>query len=581
MAPFLAEHAGEPVGRARRLAGGEDRARGGARDGRRAAAARARTRSCSPAAAARATTSRSRARRGPRARATAALDGVVTTGIEHKAVLGACDRLRARGLPRRRSCRRPRPASSTSTRLAGSARRAHRGRVGDARQQRDRHRPAARRGRRARARARAAGGAAHRRGAGAAVARRRAAPRPTPISSRSRATSSAARRASARSSCATASSSCRWSRAAVTSGACAPARRTSPASSRSPPRCASPHANASRGDRARIAALRDRLEQGLLADDPGSRRQRRPGVAGRRDPARRVPRRRGRDAARRARPARRRARRRARRARSGAIDPSHVLLAMGIDAATRALVGAVQPRLRVDRRRRRRRARRRSRGRRAKLRARPDGDRGAGDDERRCRLVGRGRSCCRDRGVDTAAHHHHDARHQADPQLGDDLGNDRERGVDVGARSTRSRARTGPTTARGRAACPCEQDVRRIDRAGAARRARRRHDAVLVERDEQRLGLDVVERAVQDPRDPGARARRSPRSPAICSASPCSSASRSAAMRAVSSARRSCVTRSAVANATMPATFCVPGAQSPLVTAALDERNELRCRRAR
>ena len=50
---------------------------------------------------------------------------------------------------------------------------------------------------------------AHRRGAGGAVARRRAAPRPASISSRSRGTSSAARRASARSSCATAWSSCR------------------------------------------------------------------------------------------------------------------------------------------------------------------------------------------------------------------------------------------------------------------------------------------------------------------------------------------------------------------------------------
>ena len=56
---------------------------------------------------------------------------------------------------------------------------------------------------------------------------------------------------------------------------------------------------------------------------------------------------------------------------------------------------------------------------------------------------------------------------------------------------------------------------------------------------------------------------------------PCSSRSRSAAMRAISSSRRSCVAASAAASATMPATFCVPAAQAPLVTAAFDERHQL------
>ena len=79
-------------------------------------------------------------------------------------------------------------------------------RVGDARQQRGRHRPAARRDRRRWcASGRRGRVAAHRRGAGGAVARRRPRPRPAPTSWRSRRTSSAGRRASARSSCATAS----------------------------------------------------------------------------------------------------------------------------------------------------------------------------------------------------------------------------------------------------------------------------------------------------------------------------------------------------------------------------------------
>ena len=106
-----------------------------------------------------------------------------------------------------------------------------RARVGDARQQRDRHDPAAGRRRRGRSRPRAAGGAAHRRGAGASRGSTSPRwPRP-PTWSRSAPTSSAVRRASACSSCATASTSPPVRSAAARSASAAAARRTSPASS--------------------------------------------------------------------------------------------------------------------------------------------------------------------------------------------------------------------------------------------------------------------------------------------------------------------------------------------------------------
>ena len=88
-------------------------------------------------------------------------------------------------------------------------RRPHGRGVGDARQQRDRHHPAARRDRGGRARARTARGGAHRRGTGGAVARRGLRLAAPPTSSRSRPTSSADPRVSARSWCATASASFR------------------------------------------------------------------------------------------------------------------------------------------------------------------------------------------------------------------------------------------------------------------------------------------------------------------------------------------------------------------------------------
>ena len=252
--------------------------------------------------------------------------------IEHKAVLGACDRLEREGFRVARvgadagGRRRPRRARRR-------ARRPHRGRVGDARQQRDRHRAAARRGRRARARPRAAGGAPHRRGAGAAVARP-ARPRPrAPTSSRSPATSSAARRVSARSSCATASTLVplvdggghEGERRAGTQNVAGHRRR-------SPPRCARDRRAARRRVRADRRAARPARAR-ARGRGPGLRastaiRPRR--VAGHparaRSPASKPRRCSSRSTSATCTP------RRARRAASGAIDPSHVLLAMGIAA---------------------------------------------------------------------------------------------------------------------------------------------------------------------------------------------------------------------------------------------------------
>ena len=121
-------------------------------------------------------------------------------------------------------------------------------------------------------------------------------------------------------------------------------------------------------DVARIAALRDRLVDGLLAAGSRRVRERRPRGQGRRQRAPRLP--------------------RASRPRrcsspldhagvcaaagsscsSGATEPSHVLAAMGIPHRRRAVVDPPEPRLRVHRRRRRRRARGHPRSRRTAAR---------------------------------------------------------------------------------------------------------------------------------------------------------------------------------------------------------------------
>ena len=135
----------QPVGRAR---GGRARPRPRSRrPGRRSP-------SCSGAAPGRGRVHRRRHRgrqprgegrrpRRPRGRARATASSRPASST--RAVLASCDRLAARGVPGRAGRRRPRRASSTSTRCRRRARRPHRGRVGDARQQRGRHHPAARR----------------------------------------------------------------------------------------------------------------------------------------------------------------------------------------------------------------------------------------------------------------------------------------------------------------------------------------------------------------------------------------------------------------------------------------------------
>ena len=346
----------ESVGRPRGVAGHEDRARRGARDGRRRAAAAVRTRSCSPAAAARATTSRSRARRGRRAPPSAAR----RRRHERDRAQGGARRVRparARGLPRRRGCR---PTADGVVDLDA---------LGGALDERTAVvsvmlvnnetgvRPAARRDRRARARARAPQrGRAHRRGAGAAVARL-ARPRPrTPTSSRSRATSSADRRASARSSCATA---CRLVPLVEGGGHERGLRAGTQnvAGHRRVRDRAARHARAARrGDGAHRRAARRARARAARAQVAGFAVNGDRDAARRRAPALHVRRRRGRDAARRARPARRHGgvglgvQLRCGRSVARAARDGHA-------ARPRAVVGALLARLRVDRGRRRHRAR--------------------------------------------------------------------------------------------------------------------------------------------------------------------------------------------------------------------------------
>ena len=166
MEPFLAGDFANPSGMHAAARDVEDGARGGPRDGRRAPAAASRARSCSPAAAREADNLAvkgaawaARDRRGA--------DGVVTTAIEHKAVLGVVRPPRTRGLPGLERVGVGRDGRVDLDALADAARRADRGRLGHAREQRDRHRAAAGRRGGDRAGPGAARGDPHRRRPGA------------------------------------------------------------------------------------------------------------------------------------------------------------------------------------------------------------------------------------------------------------------------------------------------------------------------------------------------------------------------------------------------------------------------------
>ena len=80
------------------------------------------------------------------------------------------------------------------------------------------------------------------------------------------------------------------------------------------------------------------------------------------------------------------------------------------------------------------------------------------------------------------------------------------------------------------------EDVRRLEGARRARRTGRHGDALEIERDQQRLRLDAVERDVGGVGHRGPADRRSPTCPARWSRMPCSSRSRSAATRGAASA---------------------------------------------
>ncbi len=276
--------------------------------------------------------------RGPPAhRGRRAGDGVVTTAFEHKGVLAAAHRLERRGLPGRPRLAVTPPGVVDLDDLAarrddaGTARR-----VGHARQQRGRHDPAARRGRRARVRARAPEALLHTDAVQAVpwldVATLAADGRPRRDLG---ATSSAARRASACSWCATASRSSRRSRAAARSAGCAPGTVERRRRGRDGRRAAG-HRDERAADVARIArparpaastgcsrAVPDAFENGDRAR-ARSRATAHVGFRGRRE----------RGAARAARRGRACARRPASSCSSGATEPSHVLAAMGMPAPT-------------------------------------------------------------------------------------------------------------------------------------------------------------------------------------------------------------------------------------------------------
>ena len=394
MLPFLERDLREPVGRPRRRPGREDRARRRPASRSRRISAPSPARSSSPPAGPRPTTSPSRARPAP-LRERGLGDGVVVTRVRAQGGARGGRPPRPRGLPGHRGAgHRTAGIVDLDALAAGSTTRTVAG-VGDAREQRGRHGPAARRGRPHRARAGAAGAVAHRRGAGRArgSTSRRSPPTPTGVGVGPQARRSEGNRRARRPRGRPARPAARGRR----SGARAPrrARATSRAPSGSRPRSAATVADAGRDHGARRSAPRP-ARSPACGDDPravGERRSRR-----RRSPATCT------SASRASRP---------RRCSccstgpacapppgsscsSGATEPSHVLAAMGLDRVDALGVDPPLARLRVRRRptstasSRCCRARSRSswRGRRGAM----SRARGARRDERRRRLVGRGRA---------------------------------------------------------------------------------------------------------------------------------------------------------------------------------------------
>src|SRR5207244_3232887 len=163
----------------------------------------------------------------------------------------------------------------------------------------------------------------------------------------------------------------------------------------------------------------------------------------------------------------------------------------------------------------------------------------------------------RDRGVDTAAHHHHDTRHQV----------------------TRSLATTSGTTASAASMSAYVDAYPRENRTDESARSRgipiasktcdgstapelhaEPEAAITPCWSSARSSVSASTPSNVQCRMPATRDADAPftANPETWAASPRSSWSRNAAIRAISSARRLCVMRSAVANATIPATFCVP-----------------------
>ena len=293
--------------------------------------------------------------RGARRREAGRGDGVVTTAFEHKGVLASCAPARGRGLPRRRGGHRADGvvdldalADALDERTVVVSVMLVNNEVGTI-QPLDEIA--------ALVRERAPRAVLHTDAVQAVpwldVAARAAR---VPTSSRSPPTSSVVPRASARSSCATASRSSRSSRVAVRNAGCARARRTSPVPWRWRLRCAS-RATQRDDDVARSRGAARPARRRAAARRARERRERRPGAQGRRE---RAPLRfdgveaeallvaldvegvcaaAGSSCA------------------SGATEPSHVLAAMGLSRAGGAASVRLSLGFRVHRCRRRRRAR--------------------------------------------------------------------------------------------------------------------------------------------------------------------------------------------------------------------------------